>query len=140
MIYHGVKIFSMIQFEYYGDDLFIASIFNEYAIECEYPQHSPETFFGIEDGLKVDSILDSQKGIDYDKRASLFYFNGKMNISEYYEIQISDSFNSDNITNLVRNNVVLYVIFCFCESTTLKILISVIILKNLNADIEEGMG
>lgn len=37
MLHHGVKNFSIIYFDYYGDSLFIAPVYNEYALECEYP-------------------------------------------------------------------------------------------------------
>ncbi|KAL8155901.1 hypothetical protein AgCh_001089 [Apium graveolens] len=43
--------------------------------------------------------VDTQGTIEYDKKSSLFRFNGKMNILEYCEIRIED----EGISNIVKN-------------------------------------
>lgn len=45
MLYYGVRTCSFIQFDYYGESMFIVSIFSEYAIECEYPEIAPPENF-----------------------------------------------------------------------------------------------
>lgn len=99
-----MKTFSLILFDYYGDSIFCASIFNENVVECEYPVIGPEKFFKMKDCLRADNAcdIDLHGTTKYDKRASLFWFNSKLNIHEYYEIRIKNSYNDDSAQPLVR--------------------------------------
>lgn len=115
MLYYGVRTCSFIQFDYYGESMFIVSIFSEYAIECEYPEIAPENFFGSEICLEVDKrrYMESHGTIAHENRCLLLSFNGKMNIPEYYELVMEDGYICGNVTNLVILTVVLLVSYCF---------------------------
>lgn len=117
MLYHGVSGCSVIQFDYYGDSLFVVSIFNEYAIECEYPEVVPENFFGSDLCLELDKrrYMQSHGTIAYENRCSLLWFNGKMNISEYYEVVVDDCCISGTVRHLVRLILPLFVFYSFLE-------------------------
>lgn len=113
MLYHGVNTFSIIQFDYYGDSIFIASIFNDYAIECEYPQICPKKFFETENCVNhyYTRYTESDGTIAYNKRAARFCFNVEMNIGEYYEIHLQNSYECGSVKKLVRHIVVLLISF-----------------------------
>lgn len=111
MNFYGVKPFSFVQFDYYGDSMFVVSIFEENAVECVYPQSDPRIFFKMEESkYKYKKDLMIKRGtIEYEKSAALFLCNGVKNVSEIYEINMKDSYFAGSMKQLVSTLCIEYI-------------------------------
>lgn len=103
MTFYGVKAFVFVQFDYYGDSLFMVSIFEENAIECVYPQSDPGVFFEMEDckSKEEEGFMIKRGSIQYEKSVAIFLFSTLKNISEFFEIKMKDSYFDGNNKKLV---------------------------------------
>lgn len=105
MIFYGVDLFNLVQFDYYGDDIFFVTIFKETGIESKYPVISPLNFFESEEGKewKKRRLIPEHGNMDYEKNAAMFTFNGLRNVRDYYDIDIVNSYTDDNFQKMVSN-------------------------------------
>lgn len=105
MIFYGVKLFNIVQFDYYGDNIFIATIFKENGIESKYPVTDPKKYFLTEESRrwKKEDYIIQQGTMQYEQNAALFCFNGLMNVTEYYDIQITNSDVDQKFAHMVSN-------------------------------------
>lgn len=39
---YEIKLYNVVQFDYYGEDMFVVKIFKEYGIEVKYPNMNPK--------------------------------------------------------------------------------------------------
>lgn len=42
--FYGIRIFGIVQFNYYGDGMFSVKIFKESVVECNYPLSNPKEY------------------------------------------------------------------------------------------------
>lgn len=106
MIYYRVELFNLVQFEYYGNDIFNVTIFKESGIECKYPIIHPVKYLKSEEARKwrKGKLIPEVGSMECEKNAALFCFNALKNVSDYYEIDIiSNSFDDDCSHKLVSN-------------------------------------
>lgn len=104
LIYYRVELFNLLQFDFYGDGIFIVSVFKEHGIESKYPTIHPASFLETEEGKnwRKDNFITNRSSIEYDKRAAQFSFNVLRNDYEYYEVNIIHSYLGDDMSYLVR--------------------------------------
>lgn len=88
--FYGIRIFSIVQFDYYGGGLFKVKIYKESAIECHYPLSDPIAFKKSEAAKEVneDQFLVNYDSLEYDKRLALLTFNGFILDPHYVQIDI----------------------------------------------------
>ncbi|KAL1813306.1 hypothetical protein ACET3Z_023371 [Daucus carota] len=90
MRYYGFGVYSVAQFDYYGDGMFEVKLFRETADECNYPKQHPNEFVKTKDKepFYVDDYLLDFQSIESEKRFSLFCFNGCRNTTAFVEMRI----------------------------------------------------
>ncbi|KAK1380373.1 hypothetical protein POM88_027117 [Heracleum sosnowskyi] len=90
MKFYGVRIFGIIQFDYYDNGLFNVNIFKKIAIECYYPLSDPRAYKKSEAAKEynVDEFLINFDSLEYFKRIEQLSFNGFFLEPHYAEIEI----------------------------------------------------
>lgn len=111
MKFYGVKIYNLLQFDYYGESVFVIKIFKDTAIECTYPTEKVEVYFQNAESQrwKKDQYILDSSSLEYEKVCALWIFNAYHNYAKYVEIQIKNM----NI-DLEMNNMVSK--FCFSNN------------------------
>lgn len=93
MRFYKIKLYNLIQFDYYGQNLFVVSIYRETAIECKYPTTNPNENYKNEDmttWIKDEYVID-RFSMEYDKSQELWSFNACQNCVLYFNINIRNS-------------------------------------------------
>lgn len=108
MRYYTLKMYSIVQFDYYGNDIFKVIISKTNMVECNYPTTHVDVFIKNKNTVKwkpKEYIL-GQSNIEYEKHASLWSFNGYWNSSEFKEMKVSKSDIDPKSSSMVcyRNN------------------------------------
>ncbi|KAK1380370.1 hypothetical protein POM88_027114 [Heracleum sosnowskyi] len=90
MKFYGVRIFGIIQFDYYDNGLFNVNIFKKTAIECYYPLSDPRAYKKSEAAKEynIDEFLINFDSLEYFKRIEQLSFNGFFLEPHYAEIEI----------------------------------------------------
>lgn len=91
MRFYGVKIYNLLQLDYYGDNLFVVKIFKDTATECNYESKDLAEFLKIEDlehWRKDKYVLDSLS-LEYEKVSARWLFNALHNNASYFQITIN---------------------------------------------------
>ena len=104
MRFFEVKLWNLVQFDYYGNNLFIVHIFKDNAVESKYPKIDPEEFFKNEN---MNSWREEQYVIDflsmeYQKSCALWTFNAYTDCVPYYNVKIGRLDIDENVEKLVR--------------------------------------
>lgn len=102
MRFYEIKIYNLVQFDYYGNDLFDVKIFKDTAIECNYPIEDPEVFFkndNINSWRKEQYMIDCSS-LEYQKSYALWKFNSYENNVTSFDIKISDAAIDKNLMPL----------------------------------------
>lgn len=91
MRFYEIKIYNLIQFDYYGQNLFVVSIFRDTAIEARYPTNNAEEYLKNEDMSNwiKDQYVINMFSMEYDKSEELWSFNACKNCDLYFNINIS---------------------------------------------------
>lgn len=115
MRYYRVTIFSMLKFDYYGDDMFKVTIFKPNAIESKRPMYDFKdfvTYNGFQTWNPEEFMFDGSS-LEFQKNLGIWAFNSYRNYPEYYSMRVY-SFDIDKRKHeLVRNNLSLSVLdFC----------------------------
>lgn len=81
MRYYDMTMYSMVKFDYYGEDLFRVKIFETHAVECHYPKNNVKEFINNQ---KTQQWMDEEyivgrSTLEFEKFISLWRFNAKWN-------------------------------------------------------------
>lgn len=103
MRFYGIKIYNLVQFDYYGNDLFVVKIFKDTALEINYPEEDPEEFFKKECNhyWRKEQYLFDSLSLEYQKSNALWSFNGCENVVQYFDINICNSDIDEQLMTLV---------------------------------------
>lgn len=87
---YDIKVYNVIQFDYYGDNVFVVKIFRNTTIECNDSIMEPAKFLENEKHFKINKDLNIIDGLSlqYQKAYALWFFNACQNFDEYFEIKI----------------------------------------------------
>lgn len=90
MHFHEIKLYNLVQFDYYGDDLFVAKIFKESAIETQYLKINPKDFLTTEhiSTFKEEEYELDGWSLEYDKARALWNFSACQNYVQFFELMI----------------------------------------------------
>ncbi|KAK1384317.1 hypothetical protein POM88_022052 [Heracleum sosnowskyi] len=101
--FYGVKLYHLVQFDYYGDNLFVVQIFKNSAIECNYPTEDPEKFFENENinNWRKELYMMGCSSMEFEKSYALWLFNGYENGVDYFDISIISSDIDKRFKNLI---------------------------------------
>lgn len=93
MHFYKVKLLNLVQFDYYGGDLFRVKIFREYVVECKYPKRSPLEFMNNDERAKCrdEEYMVNSRSIEFQKACATWSFNAFRNCVQYYEIKIEET-------------------------------------------------
>lgn len=83
-------MYNLVQFDYYGDELFEVKIYKETAIECNYPSIHPEDYRNIDASKRwkeAQYVLDIES-LKFEKKKSLLAFNACANNLDYVEMVV----------------------------------------------------
>lgn len=92
MRFYEIKIYNLIQFDYYGENLFVvAGIFRDTATECKYPTTiNVEEYFKTKDitsWIEDEYVID-RCSMEYHKSRELWLFNACHSCYLYFTINI----------------------------------------------------
>lgn len=93
MHFHEIKLYNLVQFDYYGDDLFVTKIFKESAIELKYLKCNPKDFLTV---VHLSTFKEEEYELDgwslaYDKARALWNFCACQNYVQYFELMIHNA-------------------------------------------------
>lgn len=90
MRYYRVTIFSMLKFDYYGDGLFLVTIFKANAIEVKRPLYDFKEFVTYEgfQNCNPDEFMFDGSCLEFQKKMGLWAFNSYRNCPEYYTMRV----------------------------------------------------
>lgn len=140
--FYCVRIFNIVQFDYYGDGLFTFQIYKETGIECCYPSRDAKEFKKIElaNVWKKDEYLIDYNSMEYQKRVDLLCFKKIENIVDYIQIDIISMDVDPSLQMLVN----FYTTFqCFikkfisCHTSIIKLSISILLTRILKPNMEK---
>lgn len=105
MRYYGFGVYSVAQFDYYGEGMFEVKLFRETANECNYPKQHPNEFVKTKDkeAFYVDDYLLDLESIEFEKRFALFCCNGCRNTTDYVEMRIINLNLHPNVMDVVSS-------------------------------------
>lgn len=102
MEYYGIKIFNIVQFDYFGNGFFNVKIYKEAGIEINYPIIHPDQWFINKTEWKDEEYMVEYGNMQFDKAIALLVFNAFLNKSESYRIEISSADLEQKGVDLVR--------------------------------------
>lgn len=93
MRFYKLKMYSTIQFDYYGDDLFVVKKFKTNAVEGDCPRNNPKTFTKNKETYdwNLDEYIVGNSTIELEKHTSLWGFNAYWNSADFKKMKISSS-------------------------------------------------
>lgn len=105
--YYGITLYGMVQFDYYGDDMFSVRIFKSTAISIDHPSQNPKEFVKNEkfEEWKTDEFQFDSTTLEFRKSVSLWGFNAYRNYREYYSMKVYGFDLDPRIYNLVRKQI-----------------------------------
>lgn len=105
MRFYEIKLYNLVQFDYYGNDLFKVKIFKDTAVECNYPIKNPEEFFK-DDNIntwKKEQYIINCLSLEYQKAYALWKFNCYENYVQSFDIHVGNADLDKNILSLVSH-------------------------------------
>ncbi|KAK1354320.1 hypothetical protein POM88_047576 [Heracleum sosnowskyi] len=104
MKFYEIKIYNLVQFDFYGNNLFLVKIFKDSAVECEYPITNQNNFM---DNEKLHTVWRKEQyvidgwSLEYDKAHALWSFSSHHNYVNYFEKKIKFFDIDENVNNTV---------------------------------------
>lgn len=73
MRYYQLKLYSTIQFDYYGDDVFVVKNFKTNAVECDYPTNDVKKFIKNKKSYEWEPVeyVVGNSTLEFEKHTSL---------------------------------------------------------------------
>ncbi|KAK1378495.1 hypothetical protein POM88_025239 [Heracleum sosnowskyi] len=92
MRFYQIKLYNLVQFDYYRDCLFLVKIFKNTAVECDYRKQDPEEFFRNEDlnSWRKEHYITDCLSLEYEKCHAVWSLNAFENHVGYININIRD--------------------------------------------------
>lgn len=92
MKYYEIKMYGVVQFDYYGNDQFGVRVFKNYAIESNYRMMTPLQFLRSKKCRKwrEDEYIIDGLSLQYQMSIALWSFNAFMNYVDYFEIRVNN--------------------------------------------------
>lgn len=104
MIYYGLKLYSVILFDYYGDGDFIIKCYNHRATEIIYPTIDPFEFFKTDKAksLKKAEFIYERDSLEVAKHMICFKCNAMRNIPDDFKLKVNVSPQRQEMQQLVQ--------------------------------------
>ncbi|KAK1384936.1 hypothetical protein POM88_022671 [Heracleum sosnowskyi] len=106
MKFYEIKIYNLVQFDFYGNNLFLVKKFKDSAVECEYPITNQKVFM---DNEKLHTVRRKEQyvidgwSLEYDKAHALWSFSSHHNYVNYFEKKIKFYDIDENVNNTCLN-------------------------------------
>ncbi|KAK1396947.1 hypothetical protein POM88_006810 [Heracleum sosnowskyi] len=106
MKFYEIKIYNLVQFDFYGNNLFLVKKFKDSTVECEYPITNQKVFM---DNEKLHTVWRKEQyvidgwSLEYDKAHALWSFSSHHNYVNYFEKKIKFYDIDENVNNTCLN-------------------------------------
>ncbi|KAK1378623.1 hypothetical protein POM88_025367 [Heracleum sosnowskyi] len=106
MKFYEIKIYNLVQFDFYGNNLFLVKNFKDSEVECEYPITNQKVFM---DNEKLHTVWRKEQyviggwSLEYDKTHALWSFSSRHNYVNYFEKKIKFYDIDENVNNTCLN-------------------------------------
>ncbi|KAK1401088.1 hypothetical protein POM88_000693 [Heracleum sosnowskyi] len=104
MRFYEIKLYNLVQFDFYGNNIFVVNIFTDSGVECVYPIKDKKVFMDNEKmhtvWRKEEYVIDGWS-LEFDKANALWSFNSHQNYVDYFEKKINFNDMDENHTNVV---------------------------------------
>ncbi|KAK1360110.1 hypothetical protein POM88_044584 [Heracleum sosnowskyi] len=103
MRFYEIKLYNLVQFDFYGNNTFVVNIFKDSGVECVYPIKDKKVFMDNEKmhtvWRKEEYVIDGWS-LEFDKANALWSFNSHQNYVDYFEKKINFNDMDENHTNV----------------------------------------
>ncbi|KAK1367678.1 hypothetical protein POM88_033770 [Heracleum sosnowskyi] len=103
MRFYEIKLYNLVQFDFYGNNIFVVNIFKDSGVECVYPIKDKKVFMDNEKmhtvWRKEEYVIDGWS-LEFDKANALWSFNSHQNYVDYFEKKINFNDMDENHTNV----------------------------------------
>ncbi|KAK1384321.1 hypothetical protein POM88_022056 [Heracleum sosnowskyi] len=104
--FYEIKLYNLVQFDFYGNIIFVVNIFKDSGVECVYPIKDKKVFMDNEKmhtvWRKEEYVIDGWS-LEFDKPNALWSFNSHQNYVDYFEKKINFNDMDENHTNASLN-------------------------------------